>query len=104
MLDFEDEAVHDCTYTFTLNENELTIKGEDGTVGGTYRLTKEQIIDFAPLFKEDGGAIHFSCFRKYRQLYYKRNLLICTGGMLNKQRKTADIQRMFGKNADEFDL
>ncbi len=41
MLDFEDEAVHDCTYIFALNENELTIKGEDGTVGGTYRLTKE---------------------------------------------------------------
>ena len=41
ILNFEDDAVHDCTYTFEVKENTLTIVGEEGTVGGTYELTKE---------------------------------------------------------------
>lgn len=40
-LDFADDAVHDCTYSYTVNENKLTLIGEDGTVGGTYNLTKQ---------------------------------------------------------------
>ena len=40
-LDFEDEAVHDCTYTFEVKDNILTMIGKEGTVGGTYELTKE---------------------------------------------------------------
>lgn len=40
-LDFENDAVHDCIYTFEINDNTLTIIGGEGTVGGTYELTKE---------------------------------------------------------------
>lgn len=40
-LDFKDDAVHDCTYSFTINEENLTLVGEDGTVGGTYNLIKQ---------------------------------------------------------------
>ena len=40
-LDFQDDAIHDCTYTFELKDNTLTMVGEKGTVGGTYELTKE---------------------------------------------------------------
>lgn len=40
-LDFKDDAVHDCTYSFTIKEDNLTLVGEDGTVGGTYNLTKQ---------------------------------------------------------------
>lgn len=48
-LDFEDDSLHDCAYTFTLNENKLVLVGGEGTVGGTYELYKgdksEQITD-----------------------------------------------------------
>lgn len=40
-LDFENDTVHDCTYTFKINDNTLIIIGGEGTVGGTYELTKE---------------------------------------------------------------
>ena len=40
-LDFADDAVHDCTYSYAVNENKLTLVGEDGTVGGTYKLIKQ---------------------------------------------------------------
>ena len=40
-MDFENEAVHDCSYTFAVNEGQLTIVGGEGTTGGTYKLNKE---------------------------------------------------------------
>lgn len=40
-LDFEDTAVHDCEYIFTISQNELTIVGGEGTTGGTYTLTRK---------------------------------------------------------------
>ena len=41
-MDFENEAVHDCSYTFSVNDNTLTIVGGEGTTGGTYTLTKAE--------------------------------------------------------------
>ena len=40
-MDFENEAVHDCSYTFAVNEGQLTIVGGEGTSGGTYTLLKQ---------------------------------------------------------------
>lgn len=40
-MDFENEAVHDCSYTFSVEDNTLTIVGGEGTSGGTYKLKKE---------------------------------------------------------------
>jgi len=40
-MDFENEAVHDCSYTFSVNEGQLTIVGGEGTSGGTYTLLKQ---------------------------------------------------------------
>lgn len=40
-MDFENEAVHDCSYIFAVNEGQLTIVGGEGTSGGTYKLNKE---------------------------------------------------------------
>ena len=40
-MDFENEAVHDCIYTFKVENNTLTIIGGEGTSGGTYKLIKE---------------------------------------------------------------
>ena len=40
-MDFKNEAVHDCSYTFTVNGGQLTIVGGEGTSGGTYTLTKQ---------------------------------------------------------------
>lgn len=39
-IDFKDDSLHDCTYTFTLNDNKLMLVGGEGTVGGTYELHK----------------------------------------------------------------
>ncbi len=39
-LDFENKAVHDCVYTFTIEGSQLTIVGGEGTTGGTYILSK----------------------------------------------------------------
>ena len=41
-MDFENEAVHDCSYTFSVKDNMLTIVGGEGTSGGTYSLTKSK--------------------------------------------------------------
>ena len=41
-MDFENEAVHDCSYTFSVKDNTLTIVGGEGTTGGTYTLTKAE--------------------------------------------------------------
>lgn len=40
-MDFKNEAVHDCSYTFSVKDNTLTIVGGEGTTGGTYTLTKQ---------------------------------------------------------------
>ena len=40
-MDFENEAVHDCSYTFAVNGGKLTIVGGEGTSGGTYTLIKQ---------------------------------------------------------------
>lgn len=40
-IDFKNETVHDGTYTFTVTGNKLIIVGGEGTIGGTYELTKE---------------------------------------------------------------
>lgn len=40
-MNFENEAVHDCIYTFKVENNTLTIIGGEGTIGGTYKLTKK---------------------------------------------------------------
>ena len=41
VLDFENEAVHDATYRFKLENSTLTLNGEEGTMGGKYILEKE---------------------------------------------------------------
>lgn len=40
-MDFKNEAVHDCSYTFAVNGGQLTIVGGEGTSGGTYTLIKQ---------------------------------------------------------------
>ena len=40
-MDFKNEAVHDATYTFKLENDTLTLQGEEGTIGGEYTLKKE---------------------------------------------------------------
>lgn len=40
-LDFKDDSVHDCTYTFQITDNTLTMVGGEGTVGGSYELHKQ---------------------------------------------------------------
>ena len=40
-LNFKDEAVKDASYTFTIQENILTLVGGEGTVGGEYILERE---------------------------------------------------------------
>jgi hypothetical protein len=40
-MDFKNEAVHDCSYTFEVDGNNLTFVGGEGTTGGTYLLTKQ---------------------------------------------------------------
>lgn len=42
-IDFENESVHDGTYTFTVDGNTLTLVGGEGTIGGTYTLTKQEL-------------------------------------------------------------
>lgn len=39
-LDFKSDELMDATYTYTLEENTLTIQGGQGTTGGTYELTR----------------------------------------------------------------
>lgn len=40
-LDFKDDSVRDCTYTFSIKNDTLTITGGEGTVGGSYELYKQ---------------------------------------------------------------
>ena len=39
-IDYENESVRDGTYTFSLEKDKLTLIGGEGTVGGTYTLTR----------------------------------------------------------------
>lgn len=39
-IDYENESVRDGTYTFSVEEDKLTLFGGEGTVGGTYTLTR----------------------------------------------------------------
>ena len=39
-IDYENESVHDGSYTFKIDGNKLTLIGGEGTIGGTYELTK----------------------------------------------------------------
>lgn len=41
-LDFTEDVVRDCEYTFTVKGDTLTLKGGEGTDGGTYELKKVQ--------------------------------------------------------------
>ncbi|MDD4496423.1 MAG: DUF5640 domain-containing protein [Eubacteriales bacterium] len=43
-LDFENAAVHDCNYSFSLNGDSLTIVGGEGTTGGTFVSRKIVIL------------------------------------------------------------
>lgn len=40
-IDFSDEAVHDGSYTFTVNGDTLTLIGGEGTIGGSYELHRQ---------------------------------------------------------------
>lgn len=39
-IDYKNESVHDGSYTFTVVNDKLTLVGGEGTIGGTYELTK----------------------------------------------------------------
>ena len=39
-IDYENESVRDGTYTFSVEEDRLTMIGGEGTVGGTYTLSR----------------------------------------------------------------
>lgn len=39
-IDFKNESVHDCEYTFEITDNTLMLVGGKGTTGGTYKLNK----------------------------------------------------------------
>ena len=40
IIDYKDDSLHDGSYTFEINGDKLTLIGGEGTVGGTYALTK----------------------------------------------------------------
>lgn len=40
MLDYEDEAVEDAEYQYSVKGDHLTLKGGEGTTGGTYKLSR----------------------------------------------------------------
>lgn len=40
-LDFSEEVVRDCEYTYIIEKNTLTLVGGKNTDGGTYKLTKK---------------------------------------------------------------
>lgn len=40
-LDFVEDVVRDCEYTFTVEEKNLTLVGGENTDGGTYTLKKQ---------------------------------------------------------------
>ena len=39
-INYENESVLDGTYTFSVDKDKLTLIGGEGTVGGTYTLTR----------------------------------------------------------------
>ena len=39
-IDYENESVRDGTYSFSVEDNTLKLIGGEGTVGGTYTLTR----------------------------------------------------------------
>lgn len=41
-IDFKDDSVRDCSYTFQINDGLMIITGGEGTVGGVYELHKKQ--------------------------------------------------------------
>ena len=41
IIDFDDEHVHDATYSYQLDNNSLKLVGEEGTAGGEYILYKD---------------------------------------------------------------
>ena len=40
-IDFTEDIVRDCDYTFSVNNTALTLVGDNGTDGGTYKLNKK---------------------------------------------------------------
>lgn len=40
IIDYEPLFMSDCTYTFEFSDEKLILKGGEGTIGGTYELTK----------------------------------------------------------------
>ena len=42
IIDFAEDVIRDCDYTFSVDGTELTLKGGTGTDGGTYRLNKKK--------------------------------------------------------------
>ena len=42
VIDYINESVHDSTYEFTASGDTLTLIGGEGTIGGTYELTKQE--------------------------------------------------------------
>ena len=41
IIDFTEDVIRDCDYTFSVDGTELTLKGGTGTDGGTYTLNKK---------------------------------------------------------------
>ena len=41
IIDFTEDVIRDCDYTFSVDGTELTLKGGTGTDGGTYMLNKK---------------------------------------------------------------
>lgn len=42
VIDYIDESVHDSPYEFAVDGDILTMVGREGTVGGTYKLTRQE--------------------------------------------------------------
>ena len=42
VIDYLNESVHDSTYEFTVDGDILTMVGGEGTVSGTYKLTRQE--------------------------------------------------------------
>lgn len=42
VIDYSNESVHDSTYEFTVDGDILTMVGGEGTVSGTYKLTRQE--------------------------------------------------------------
>ena len=51
----EKKAARDCTYTFSVNGNTLTLTGGEGTIGGTYELHRQEgaFTIFPPIKKDN---------------------------------------------------